>query len=88
MAADVLEEALRNGEIAAAAVDVFETEPLPADSPLWDLENLVITPHSSGFYHLPATLERVVDICAKNLSAYLNGGELMNVVDFKTGYKK
>lgn len=88
VAADVLEEALRNGEVAAAAVDVFETEPLPADSPLWDLENLVITPHSSGFYHLPATLERVVDICAKNLSAYLNGGELMNVVDFKTGYKK
>ena len=54
----------------------------------WDLENLVITPHSSGFYHLPATLGRVVDICAKNLSAYLNGGELINVVDFKTGYKK
>ncbi len=88
VASDVLEAALRGGEIAAAAVDVFETEPLPADSPLWGLENLLVTPHASGFYHLPATVGRVVDICARNLQAYLSGGEIINVVDFKTGYKK
>ena len=88
VSAETLEQALRSGCIAAAAVDVFETEPLPAESPLWGLENLLITPHASGFFHLPATLDRVVDICAKNLKAQLTGGELMNVVDFKTGYKK
>ena len=88
VAADVLYSALKNGDIAAAAVDVFETEPLPADSPLWELDNLLVTPHASGFFHLPATRDRVVDICARNLRAWLSGGELMNVVDFATGYKK
>lgn len=85
VAADVIERALEEGEIAAAALDVFETEPLPADSPLWDMDNLFITPHAAGYFHLPATLDRVVDICAYNLHAYLNGGELKNV---KAGAKK
>ena len=74
--------------LAAAAVDVTEVEPLPADSPLWQLENLVITPHISGGFHLPETFERIVDIAAENLRAYLAGRELRNVVDFATGYKK
>lgn len=85
VAADVIERALKEGEIAAAALDVFETEPLPADSPLWDMDNLLITPHAAGYFHLPATLDRVVDICAYNLHAYLSGGELKNV---KAGAKK
>ena len=84
----VLADALRDGQIAAAAVDVTEIEPLPADSPLWDLENLLITPHVAGNFHLPDILERVVDIAAANLDAYLNGKPLQNVVDFATGYKK
>ena len=65
-----------------------EMEPLPADSPLWQLENLVITPHISGGFHLPETFERIVDIAAENLRAYLADRELRNVVDFTTGYKK
>ena len=88
VAAETLEAALKNGEIAAAAVDVFETEPLPAESPLWGIENLLVTPHASGFYHLPATLDYVVDICAANLAARYSGGEVKNVVDFQTGYRK
>ena len=84
----VLEEALRSGQIAAAAVDVTEVEPLPADSPLWDLDNLLITPHVAGNFHLEDIRERVVDIAAENLDAYLNGRPLRNVVDFATGYKK
>ncbi len=84
----VLADALTTGQIAAAAVDVTEIEPLPADSPLWDLENLLITPHVAGNFHLPDILERVVDIAAENLDAYLNGRPLRNVVDFTTGYKK
>ena len=88
VASQVLYEALSRHKIAAAAVDVTEVEPLPADSPLWQLENLVITPHISGGFHLPETFERIVDIAAENLRAYLAGRELRNVVDFATGYKK
>ena len=88
VASEVLYEALSQRKIAAAAVDVTEVEPLPADSPLWELENLVITPHISGGFHLPETFERIVDITAENLRAFLAGQELRNVVDFTTGYKK
>ena len=85
---DVLADAIREHQIAAAAVDVTEIEPLPADSPLWDLEDLVITPHVAGNFHLPDILEQVVDIAAYNLSALLEGRPLRNLVDFSTGYKK
>lgn len=85
---NVLYEALKNHDIASAAVDVFETEPLPADSPLWSLDNLLVTPHTAGFYHLKDTLELIVDIAAENLSVYINGGEYRNIVDLETGYKK
>ena len=88
VSADVLYEALEKKLVAAAAVDVFETEPLPAESPLWDLQNLLLTPHASGFFHLPATINRVVDICADNLKAWATGGEYRNIVDFESGYKK
>lgn len=88
VASGVLYDALTQGEIAAASIDVTDPEPLPADSPLWGLENLLITPHVSGGYHMPVTLETIVDIAAYNLRAYLNGGELQNIVDFETGYKK
>lgn len=88
VAPEALYEALAEGRIAAAAVDVTEPEPLPADSPLWGLDNLVITPHISGAYHLPETFERIVDIAAENLAAYVQGRPLRNVVDFSTGYKK
>ena len=88
VSAGTLYEALSQGMIAAAGIDVAETEPLPEDSPLWALENLVITPHVSGSHHLPETVERIVDICAGNLSAYLSGGKLKNIVDFATGYRK
>ena len=88
VAADVLCDALINHKIRAAAIDVAEKEPLPPDSPLWALEDLVITPHISGNYHLPETLERVVDIAEENLRAFLRGEPLRNMVDFSTGYKK
>ena len=88
VSSEVLYRALKEHKISAAAIDVVETEPLPADSPLWGLENLVITPHISGFFHLPETFERIVDIAAGNLAAYLAGKELRNVVDFATGYAK
>lgn len=84
----VLYDALVSGEIASAAIDVSEVEPLGADSPLWGLDNLMITPHISGYYHLPQTFERIVDIACDNLRRYFSGEELKNLVDFDTGYKK
>lgn len=85
---DALYDALKSGKIAAAGIDVAEVEPLPADSGLWGLENIIITPHISGNFHLPDILEHVVDFACTNLRAYLNGGEYINIVDMKTGCKK
>jgi len=53
-------------------------EPLPTDSPLWQLPNLMMTPHISGQFHLPETFEHIVDIAAANLAAYLKGENLRN----------
>jgi len=83
-----LAEALNSGHLAGAAVDVTNPEPLPQGHPLWTAKNALITPHISGFYHLPETFERIVRIAAENL-AHLQAGEpLRNTVDFQTGYRK
>ena len=84
----VLYEALTEGLIWGAAVDVTEIEPLPADEPLWKLDNVLVTPHASGFYHLPETFERIIDIACENLRRFIAGDEFMNIVDFETGYRK
>ena len=78
MASEVLYEALAEGWISSAGIDVTEPEPLPTDSPLWQLPNLMMTPHISGQFHLPETFERIVDIAAANLEAYLKGENLRN----------
>ena len=88
VAGDVLLNALRTGEIAAAAIDVCETEPLPADSPLWQEEKLVITPHVAGNFHHPSIYRGVLEIGLENLAAYLGGKPLRNIVDPTTGSKR
>ena len=80
---EVLYQALKGHKIAAASIDVTEPEPLPPDSKLWGLKNLVITPHISGGRHLPETMDRIVDIAAENLKAFLAGKELINIVERK-----
>ncbi|MBR4393109.1 MAG: D-2-hydroxyacid dehydrogenase [Oscillospiraceae bacterium] len=85
---NVLLNALQNGEIAAAATDVTEPEPLPADHPLWKQENMMITPHVAGGYHLPHTFECIVDIACENLTHWMKCEEFRNVVDFETGYRR
>lgn len=77
-------KALQRGWIAGAGLDVFETEPLPQDSPLWSMENVIISPHVSGF--TPYYDDRVTDLFAKNLRLYLDGQSLLNVVDKNAGY--
>ena len=85
---EVLCDALESGHLGGAGLDVTDPEPLPAGHRLWDIPNAVITPHISGFYHLPETLERIVRISAANLKAYTEGLPLKNLVDFSTGYRK
>ena len=85
---DALIKALESGHLAGAAIDVMEPEPLPADHPLWDAKNLLITPHISGQWTLPSIMDNVVDIFERNVKAYLNGDELENMVDYETGYRK
>ena len=76
--------ALHTKSIGGAALDVFEQEPLPADSPLWSLENLLITPHTAGLTE--KLWERQYDLIADNLRRYLEGKPLRAVVDKKRGY--
>jgi D-2-hydroxyacid dehydrogenase (NADP+) len=75
---------LSRGTIAGAALDVFEHEPLSADSALWDLPNVVITPHTSAFRNDYWTL--AVDLFASNLRRFERGETLSNVVDKHAGY--
>lgn len=84
---EALISALEEGRIGGASIDVCEQEPLPEDSPLWNCKNLFITPHVSGGFHLPHTLEQIVEISLKNLEAYLNNTPYVSLVDKKTGYK-
>src|SRR3989442_1486481 len=72
-------ETLRAGRIAGAALDVFETEPLPADSPLWDMSNVLINPHSASTSHHENA--RICDLFCDNLRRYLAGQPLRNVLD-------
>ncbi len=79
-----LVEALKANTIAGAALDVFEKEPLPADSPLWDLPNVVLTPHfsaGSDRYN-----QRAANLVCDNLRRYLAGEPLFNIVDLTRGY--
>ena len=82
---EALADNLRSGHIAGAILDVFDPEPLPADSPLWSTPNLIVTPHVSaddGDSYVPMTLELVFD----NMRRYLAGEPLVNVVRPELGY--
>lgn len=79
-----LQAALSSGHVAAAALDVFETEPLPETSPLWALENVVISPHCSSVY---AEWEQAsFDLFIQNLGRWIGGERLVNIVDPIRGY--
>ncbi|MFP5023151.1 D-2-hydroxyacid dehydrogenase [Pseudonocardia phyllosphaerae] len=81
---DDLIAALADERIAGAALDVFETEPLPSDSPLWAMENVLVTPHMSG--DVVGWKDMLVDLFVDNLTRFRDGRELRNVVDPERGY--
>jgi D-2-hydroxyacid dehydrogenase (NADP+) len=81
---DALVKALKEGWIAGAALDTFSMEPLPEDSPLWNMQNVIITPHVAGF--TPRYMERLTDLFCDNLRRFMNGEPLINVVDKSRGY--
>jgi phosphoglycerate dehydrogenase-like enzyme len=79
-----LADALRRRQIGGAALDVFEEEPLPPESPLWDLDNVLITPHSAAL--TDKLWDRHFALIAENLRRFTAGSPLVNVVDKAKGY--
>jgi phosphoglycerate dehydrogenase-like enzyme len=79
-----LVDALEEGHLAAAGIDVTATEPLPTGDPLWTAPNLIITPHTSASSKL--TTDLAWSILAENLGRFQRGEPLMNVVDKHRGY--
>jgi len=73
-----LVSALRAGRLAGAALDVFEIEPLPADHPLWDFSNVIITPHTAGYS--PLIAQRHKALLVENLRRFAHGEPLLNQV--------
>jgi phosphoglycerate dehydrogenase-like enzyme len=72
-------DALEHGRLRGAALDVFEREPLPADSPLWNLPNVFVSPHSAST--VADENGRIVELFCDNLRRYLSSAELVNVLD-------
>jgi phosphoglycerate dehydrogenase-like enzyme len=81
---DALVTALREGRLAGAALDVMTPEPLPADSPLWDVPNLIISPHMSG--DSKGWQQNIASLFLTNLDKFRSGEPLLNVIDKQLGY--
>lgn len=76
--------ALQLGIIKGAGLDVFEAEPLPADSPLWAMDNVIVTPHLAAIS--PSYLDRAVKLFVDNLTRYTQNREMFNIIDKTKGY--
>ena len=81
-----LESLLRNGHFAGAALDVFETEPLPPESSLWECPRLLITPHVAGNMTLTYTVDRIIAQFLEDFENYCAGRRLSHLVDRAIGY--
>ena len=81
---EALVRALREGWIGGAGLDVFDPEPLPADSPLWGFDNVILSPHVAGF--TPRYDDYATELFAENLRRYLAGEPLLNLVDRQRAY--
>jgi phosphoglycerate dehydrogenase-like enzyme len=81
---DALLDALRSGRLSAALLDVTAVEPLPPDSPFWDMENVIVTPHYAGMR--PDYPQKALEITIDNMERYNRGEPLLHVVNKETGY--
>jgi phosphoglycerate dehydrogenase-like enzyme len=77
-------KALESGALGGAALDVFEAEPLPEDSPLWDAPRLIISPHIAGV--MPDYMAHAAEVFLANMARFLEGEDLLNVVNWARGY--
>ena len=78
--------ALQQGQIAGAALDVFESEPLKPDHPFWDMENVLLSPHCTDRTQNPDWLDLSVQCFVDNFYRYIKGSRLENLVDKQAGY--
>ena len=83
---DALMDALNSGKIAGAALDVTTPEPLPADHPLWNTKNLILTPHVSGNMTLDITCDLDVNLFCDNLTRYCRKQPMKHIVERSVGY--
>ncbi|MCL2592608.1 MAG: D-2-hydroxyacid dehydrogenase [Defluviitaleaceae bacterium] len=83
---EALCDAVLEGKVLGAALDVTHVEPLPSDHRAWSVENIVITPHISGGFNLKYTRDKAASIIVENFKAYANGEKLQNVVNLEIGY--
>ncbi len=83
---DALVEALENERLAGATLDVLPQEPLPPESPLWDVKNLYITPHISGQETMPWTRDNNYNMFCEDIENYFEGRDLVHLADPKRGY--
>lgn len=81
---EALVAALREGRLAGAGLDVTATEPLPPESPLWELENVIVSPHVSA--HSQLTMDRMWSMVEENIGRFIRGEPLLNTVDKRLGY--
>ena len=77
-------DALERGDIAGAGLDVFQSEPLPAQSPLWDMKNVIVSPHVSGEFEGYEAV--VADLFVENVRRYMSNEPLLNVIDKTVGF--
>ena len=86
----VIDQAALTRELASgrlyAGLDVFEQEPPAEDDPVWELENLVMTPHTAGNMTLPYTVQRIVELFLEDLENYCAGRTPARLVDREAGY--
>lgn len=81
-----LVQTMNEGHLMAACLDVTDHEPLPKNNPLWNTQNVYITPHISGRFNAEVTYDKVIDIFLRNFEHYINEETLEHIVDKKRGY--
>ena len=83
---DSLVRALSTGHLGGAGIDVVDPEPLPADSPLWELDNVIISPHVGA--QSPLRIPTTIELFCENLNRYRSGGSLLNLVEKELGFPR